>query len=160
MADGIEVPRYALSAVTYVRRDEKLLLLRRAAGMATGAWYIPGGFAEAGETLAQAARRELFEEAGLEPDGQLTLLSVDGPAPLYGIASISVNYACDCPHGDVVLSEEHDAFRWVEPHDYRDRYFTEDKIAAVVEADDRLAPLIRGIRAGLDGYIAWLDATA
>jgi predicted NUDIX family NTP pyrophosphohydrolase len=39
-----------------------------------GAWAIPKGLIEAGETAEQAARREFAEEIGTTPDGPLTPL--------------------------------------------------------------------------------------
>jgi len=41
------------------------LLVRRARPPNAGAWSIPGGAQELGETAEHAARRELFEETGL-----------------------------------------------------------------------------------------------
>ena len=45
-----------------VFRDERLLLIRRED---SGLWALPGGLVEVGETLAEAAQRELFEEANV-----------------------------------------------------------------------------------------------
>jgi ADP-ribose pyrophosphatase YjhB (NUDIX family) len=45
-----------------VVREGRLLLIRRGDD---GLWALPGGLVEVGETLAEAARRELQEEAGL-----------------------------------------------------------------------------------------------
>ncbi|MFC8617871.1 NUDIX domain-containing protein [Micromonospora purpureochromogenes] len=38
-------------------------------------WGLPGGHREPGETAAETASRELYEETGLRPDGELRLFA-------------------------------------------------------------------------------------
>ena len=157
--DAGEGPRpqlFALAAAVYVQRDGKILILKRAGGEVTGGWYIPGGAHEAGEDLEETARRELFEESGLVPDGPLTLIGI-APMHVYRADVIQVSYACDCATGEVVLSDEHSGARWIDPRDYRERYFGDDTIAEVAAQDERVAAIIRAVRVDLDRYLAWAD---
>jgi 8-oxo-dGTP diphosphatase len=49
-----------------VIKDDTVLLVRRGKPPNMGAWTLPGGAQEVGETTEQAARRELMEETGIE----------------------------------------------------------------------------------------------
>ncbi|NNM57886.1 NUDIX hydrolase [Acidocella sp.] len=64
-------PRVGIGVVL-LRRDE-VLLVRRGRPPAAGAWSLPGGGQELGESAQDCARRELREETGLEC-GALQLL--------------------------------------------------------------------------------------
>ena len=56
-------PRVAVGAV--VIKAGTVLLVKRGKAPANGQWAIPGGRVELGETLQQAAEREIFEETGI-----------------------------------------------------------------------------------------------
>jgi ADP-ribose pyrophosphatase YjhB (NUDIX family) len=64
----------ASALVTNERRE--VLLVKRSHEPQRGEWCLPIGFAELGETIAEAALRELREEAGIEAS-ILLLLDVD-----------------------------------------------------------------------------------
>lgn len=48
-----------------VFKDDQILLVKRRNPPNQGAWTIPGGKQKFGETLIEAARREIFEETGI-----------------------------------------------------------------------------------------------
>ena len=57
-------PELCVGAV--VVRDDAILLIKRCSPPGQGLWSVPGGRVQRGETLAEAARRELREETGLD----------------------------------------------------------------------------------------------
>lgn len=60
----MERPTIAVGAICV--RDGQLLLIRRRHAPARGRWSLPGGRVEIGELLADALKREVREETGLE----------------------------------------------------------------------------------------------
>ena len=65
-------PLLTAGATVIVIKDNKILLNLRSD---TNTWGVPGGGLELGETLEEAARRELYEETGLTAE-KFTLLNV------------------------------------------------------------------------------------
>lgn len=67
-----EYPPHPLPAVgVVVWRDDLVLLVRRAKPPRQGEWSLPGGAQEIGETVVQAAHREVTEETNvaIAPEG-------------------------------------------------------------------------------------------
>jgi ADP-ribose pyrophosphatase len=62
--DYPDYPRVAVGAIVF--KNDEVLLVRRAQPPSQDIWAIPGGRVEIGETLQQAAEREIFEETGVK----------------------------------------------------------------------------------------------
>ena len=57
-------PRLLVVALVFIRQGESILLVRQSYGQRY--WSLPGGTVELGESLDQAAVREMREETGLD----------------------------------------------------------------------------------------------
>ena len=66
MSERLYPARPLLAASVAVFRYGRVLLARRLAPPGAGLFALPGGLVETGETMAQAALRELREETGVE----------------------------------------------------------------------------------------------
>jgi 8-oxo-dGTP diphosphatase len=80
VAVGKEGRRYPerpiVGVLAIVMRGDRVLVVRRANPPMLGRWGFPGGVLELGETVAQGAMRELFEETGVKAEaaGPLTVI--------------------------------------------------------------------------------------
>lgn len=67
MSDSREYPSRPICGVgVVVCKDDAVLLIQRGNPPRRGDWGLPGGAVELGETLREAARREVREECGIE----------------------------------------------------------------------------------------------
>jgi len=93
----------------------EFLLLKRSQGRRLAkTWQAVHGRIEPGETAVQAALRELKEETALRPSGFWQLEFVN----TFYLAAEDALLMCPCfaaeidPATEIVLSDEHTAFRW------------------------------------------------
>jgi 8-oxo-dGTP diphosphatase len=101
-----------------VFRDGKALVARRARSPLLGLYSLPGGVVEIGETLHEAALRELDEEVGLKAvilgfnDHVESIVRDErGVQAHYVIASFVALWSA----GEARLSEETDSTIWIDP---------------------------------------------
>lgn len=64
-----------------VFRADKVLLIRRGKPPRLGQWSLPGGLQELGETVFEAARREVREECGIAIEPKAIIDIVDAITP-------------------------------------------------------------------------------
>jgi len=74
------IPIVAATASVIILNSENSILLQLRTD--DGNWGIPGGFVEPGETVEETARREVFEETGLEVD-KMELFGIYSGKELY-----------------------------------------------------------------------------
>jgi 8-oxo-dGTP diphosphatase len=119
------VQRVAMKAVLV--HNGKILLLREAStygeGTQTGRWHMPGGRINPGEPWQTALKREVSEETGI------TEFEIDAPIfvgewfpTIKGVPThiVAMFHLCHVTNPVVLLSEEHDDYRWVSADDWRE----------------------------------------
>lgn len=108
-----------------VFRGDKLLILNRVGekGAVSNDWCIPGGHVDPGETFLQAAKRELFEETGIDMPESL-LIPVGKYIPKR--KGIEIHYfMCHIDDQTPVIlvdAEEETGSEWINPYTELDLY--------------------------------------
>jgi 8-oxo-dGTP diphosphatase len=90
----------------------RLLLIRRGHDPEAGAWSLPGGRVEPGESDAQALVREMREETGLTVQPGPLVGAVDRPGPGGSVLEIR-DYAATVTGGTLAAGDDAADARWV-----------------------------------------------
>lgn len=120
-ADYPAQPLAAVGAV--VQRQGQVLLVCRGKPPAKGMWAIPGGKVKLGETLQQAAEREIMEETGIqikahEPIYTFEVIERDASGRVrfhYIIVDLMADYVA----GEVRVGDDAADARWVSGAEFK-----------------------------------------
>jgi 8-oxo-dGTP diphosphatase len=113
-----EYPEHPIAGVAaVVMRDDHVLLVQRGREPAKGLWGLPGGMLELGETLAEAVRREVLEECGIEVEvgplvGVFEPMQRDDEGRLR-YHYVVLDYLARYVSGELCAADDADDARWV-----------------------------------------------
>ena len=128
-----ENPVVGVGAV--VVRDGKALIIKRAHEPRKGEWSLPGGLLELGESLADAARREIKEETNLEIEVGPIIETFDrvhrDDAGKIRYHFVIVDFVCWSTSGEASPGSDAEAVAWVTA-DEIDRYGVNPHAKAVI----------------------------
>ncbi len=109
--------RPVLGVSTLVRRDGKVLLVRRGRPPSAGLWSLPGGKVEFGERLEAAAIREIREETAIDIDrleridmAEIITRDADGTAEWHAVLVV---FAGRYAGGEPQAGDDAAEARWV-----------------------------------------------
>jgi ADP-ribose pyrophosphatase len=108
-------PRPAVGAVVFFKK--RILLVNRGKPPSQNQWSIPGGSVELGETLQEAAEREVHEETGLlirakTPIHTFDVIEYDDNGDIR-FHYIIIDLEADFAGGDISPSDDAKDVRWV-----------------------------------------------
>lgn len=123
--DTREFPTHPMVGVgVVVVRDGAILLVQRGKQPGYGLWAVPGGRVELGETAREAARREAFEECGVEVEvgdviwvGDAIVRDSDGRIQYQYVL---VDFVARHIGGEPCCASDALAVRWIGPADVVD----------------------------------------
>ena len=116
-------------------RGNRALIVRRAHEPRKGEWSLPGGMLDLGESLADAARREVREETGLDVElgpiiETFDRVHRDGEGRIR-YHFVIVDFVCWSDYGEPVAGSDAAAVAWV-AEDEIDRYGVNAHAKAVI----------------------------
>jgi ADP-ribose pyrophosphatase YjhB (NUDIX family) len=95
-----------------IEQNGHILLGERIRGDSGPTWSLPGGKVNRGESLADCARRETFEETNLEIGGDISLISVTNDILKGDAHSITFGAHCQAYNGHLANKEPHLFRQW------------------------------------------------
>ena len=113
------MPSFKVAFKAIIRKNDKILVIKRSAKeeVFEKLWDIPGGRMNFGEMPTEALTREIREETGLT-------VNILNPFTVWSFMAqddlqvIGITMLADYVSGEVVLSEEHTEYKWINPHEF------------------------------------------
>jgi 8-oxo-dGTP diphosphatase len=136
---GRRYPRRPLVGVGALILDrDRILMAQRGKEPLKGWWSLPGGALETGEALADAVRREVREETGLEiePLGVLEIFEriMRDAAGVPEYHYVLIDYVCRITGGLLAAGDDVCRVEWVRRRDLPNLQITEGTLGVIEKA--------------------------
>lgn len=109
MIDGNDLPLVGVGVA--IVDEGEILLVQRGRDPGRGLWAVPGGKVHVGERLRDAARREAFEETGLEVDVGEVIWVGEHIEDEHHI--VLIDFSATVVGGTLLAADDADDARWV-----------------------------------------------
>ncbi|MBS3054593.1 MAG: NUDIX domain-containing protein [Candidatus Aenigmarchaeota archaeon] len=117
-----------------IKKNDKVLLLKRKGAHGSGTWCFPGGHLEYGETFEACAKRETLEEGGIKIKNVRFASATNNIFP-EGKHYVTIFMLAEWDEGEAVIGENDkcDAIGWFSPNDLPKPLFfpTENFLCAI-----------------------------
>ncbi|AKM84461.1 TPA: hypothetical protein DHW58_00815 [Patescibacteria group bacterium] len=118
-------PKIFVATKAFIVYNGKVLILREVNtyqdGTNIGRFDVPGGRLQPGQRFDESLLREITEETGLTVKIGKPFFVNEWRPVVRGEQwqIVGTFFECETDSDQVVLSEDHDAFEWIEPKEYR-----------------------------------------
>lgn len=112
-----------VAAKAVIVRNNKVLIVREAKTYQEGSQYgkygLPGGRIESNESFYDALSREVMEEVGLNVKPIRPIYLGEWWPEIKGVKNhiVAMFILCESKDNNVVLSDEHDHYEWIDPRE-------------------------------------------
>lgn len=119
----MNVTKQRIACKALIEHGGKILVLREgpayAEGTNIGRYHMPGGRINIGEKFLDGLKREVLEETGLTVSVGKPLFVGEWFPTIHGEANqiVAIFFLCKSKTTKVKLSDEHDQYKWIDPHD-------------------------------------------
>ena len=126
------VDKIWVATKAFIVKDGKVLVVRESSnykdGTNAGKYDIVGGRLEPGQRFDESLLREIKEETGLHASIGKPFFVNEWRPEVRGEKwqIVATFFACNADTGDVVLGEDHDDHKWIDPKEYKEHNLIEN----------------------------------